>query len=76
MKYNPLKIPKRTILGPGPSSANQRVLNAMSLPVVGYLDKAFFDLLDEIRVDCLFVRIVITILFVTRTKNFDRNKEN
>jgi len=48
MKYNPLKMPKRTILGPGPSSANQRVLNAMSLPVVGYLDSAFFDLLDEI----------------------------
>ena len=48
MKYNPLKMPKRTILGPGPSSANQKVLNAMSLPVVGYLDPAFFELLDQI----------------------------
>ena len=48
MKYNPLKMPKRTILGPGPSSANQKVLNAMSLPVVGYLAPAFFELLDQI----------------------------
>ena len=48
MKYNPLKMPKRSILGPGPSSANQKVLNAMSLPVVGYLDPAFFELLDQI----------------------------
>ncbi|MBT4143198.1 MAG: alanine--glyoxylate aminotransferase family protein [Chloroflexi bacterium] len=35
-------------MGPGPSSANPRVLRAMSLPIIGYLDPAFFELLDEL----------------------------
>ena len=46
--YEPLIVPRRIILGPGPSSANPRVLRAMSLPIIGYLDPAFFDLLDEL----------------------------
>jgi len=47
-RYEPLTVPRRVILGPGPSSANPRVLRAMSLPIIGYLDPAFFDLLDEL----------------------------
>ena len=47
-RYEPLTVPKRVILGPGPSSANPRVLRAMSLPIVGYLDPAFFEILDEL----------------------------
>ena len=47
-RYEPLTVPRRLILGPGPSSANPRVLRAMSLPIIGYLDPAFFDLLDEL----------------------------
>ena len=47
-RYEPLTGPRRVILGPGPSSANPRVLRAMSLPIIGYLDPAFFDLLDEL----------------------------
>ena len=31
-------IPRRIILGPGPSSAHPKVLNAMSNSVIGYLD--------------------------------------
>ena len=46
--YEPLDMPRRVILGPGPSSANPRVLRAMSLPIVGYLDPAFFDLLEKV----------------------------
>ena len=47
-RYEPLSVPRRLILGPGPSSANARVLRAMSLPIIGYLDPAFFDILDEL----------------------------
>lgn len=41
-------IPRRIILGPGPSSAHPRVLRAMSNPVMGYLDPDFFEILDEV----------------------------
>ena len=41
-------IPRRVILGPGPSSASPRVLRAMSQPIIGYLDPAYFDILDEV----------------------------
>ena len=47
-RYEPLTVPRRVILGPGPSSANPRVLRAMSLPIIGYLDPAFFELLEEL----------------------------
>ena len=41
-------IPRRIILGPGPSSAHPRVLRAMSNPVMRYLDPDFFEILDEV----------------------------
>ena len=47
-RYEPLTVPRRVILGPGPSSANPRVLRAMSLPIIGYLDPVFFEILDEL----------------------------
>src|SRR6478672_509623 len=43
-KANP---PIRTLLGPGPSPVNPRVLQALSLPVVGHLDPAFLKIMDE-----------------------------
>ncbi len=43
-KLNP---PSRTLLGPGPSPVNPRVLQALSLPVVGHLDPAFLKIMDE-----------------------------
>ena len=41
-------IPRRIILGPGPSSAHPRILKAMSNPVMGYLDPDFFEILEEV----------------------------
>jgi alanine-glyoxylate transaminase/serine-glyoxylate transaminase/serine-pyruvate transaminase len=43
-KANP---PKRTLLGPGPSPVNLRVLQALSLPVIGHLDPAFLKIMDQ-----------------------------
>ena len=36
-------------MGPGPSNINPRVLAAMSLPVIGYLDPAFVLMMDELK---------------------------
>lgn len=43
-KLNP---PSRTLLGPGPSPVHPRVLQSLSLPVVGHLDPAFLKIMDE-----------------------------
>ena len=41
-------VPSRILLGPGPSNASPRVLQAMMAPMIGYLDPDFMLILDEI----------------------------
>jgi len=41
--------PQRVLMGPGPSNINPRVLAAMSLPVIGYLDPAFVEMMEELK---------------------------
>lgn len=43
-----LKVPQRILLGPGPSSVHTRVLQAMTAPVIGHLDPAFYRMMDEV----------------------------
>src|SRR6266496_5550753 len=43
-KNNP---PLRRLLGPGPSAVNPRVLESLSLPVVGHLDPRFLEIMDQ-----------------------------
>src|SRR6185295_8293455 len=45
----PLDPPKRLLLGPGPSMVAPRVYQAMSKPVVGYLDPYCFQVIEEIQ---------------------------
>ena len=40
--------PPRLLLGPGPSTVHPRVLQAMTLPVLGHLDPLFFRVMDEV----------------------------
>ena len=40
---------RRLLLGPGPSNAHPRVLEAMAQPLVGHLDPEFLGLLDEVQ---------------------------
>ena len=40
--------PQRILLGPGPSSVNPRVLQAMTQPVLGHLDPVFFQCMDDV----------------------------
>ncbi|MDX1584139.1 MAG: alanine--glyoxylate aminotransferase family protein [Thermoanaerobaculia bacterium] len=44
-----LDPPKRMLMGPGPSDAHPRVLRAMSAPLIGHLDPAFVEMMNEIK---------------------------
>lgn len=42
--------PQRTLMGPGPSDVNPRILGALARPTIGHLDPSFIQLMDEIKV--------------------------
>ncbi len=48
-QLNPLSVPNRLLLGPGPCNANPIVLEAMSTSLLGHLDPAFLEIMDEIQ---------------------------
>ena len=50
----------RTLMGPGPSDVNPRILSALARPTVGHLDPEFIRLMDEIK---------SLLQFAFRTKN-------
>ena len=41
--------PVRTLMGPGPSDVNPRILEAMSRPTIGHLDPAFVGMMEETK---------------------------
>ncbi|HHH42726.1 MAG TPA: alanine--glyoxylate aminotransferase family protein [Gammaproteobacteria bacterium] len=41
--------PVRTLMGPGPSDVNPRILEAMSRPTIGHLDPAFVGMMDDMK---------------------------
>ena len=41
--------PERTLMGPGPSDVNPRILNAIARPTVGHLDPLFIELMDATK---------------------------
>ena len=41
--------PERTLMGPGPSDVNPRILEALSRPTIGHLDPAFVELMNETK---------------------------
>ena len=42
-------LPVRTLLGPGPSEIDPRVLQALAQPAIGHMDPAFVGLMDEVK---------------------------
>ncbi|MFO5493059.1 MAG: alanine--glyoxylate aminotransferase family protein [Cuspidothrix sp.] len=49
LALEPLEVPNRLLLGPGPSNAHPTVLKAMSTRPLGHLDPAFLTMMDEIQ---------------------------
>jgi len=46
MNFNPTP---RILMGPGPSDAHPRVLQAMARPLIGHLDPEFVQMMDEVK---------------------------
>lgn len=44
-----LTLPKRLLLGPGPSNVSERVLQALAAPTIGHLDPEFLRILDDVQ---------------------------
>jgi alanine-glyoxylate transaminase / serine-glyoxylate transaminase / serine-pyruvate transaminase len=44
--FNP---PVRTLMGPGPSDVNPRILQALARPTIGHLDPEFIGLMDAVK---------------------------
>jgi alanine-glyoxylate transaminase/serine-glyoxylate transaminase/serine-pyruvate transaminase len=44
-----LTPPDRTLMGPGPSEVHPRVLRAMTTPLLGHLDPAYLEVMDEVQ---------------------------
>ena len=44
-----LNPPTRILLGPGPSNVHPRVLRALATPLIGHLDPAFIELMEETK---------------------------
>ena len=42
--------PVRTLMGPGPSDVNPRILEAMGRPTIGHLDPVFVSMMEEMKV--------------------------
>ena len=49
LKSQPLDLPQRLLLGPGPSNPDPRVLSAIGADVIGHLDPVFIQLMSEIQ---------------------------
>ncbi|MDE0021909.1 MAG: alanine--glyoxylate aminotransferase family protein [Candidatus Poribacteria bacterium] len=49
MKLGALNPPQRLLMGPGPSAVHPRVFEAIGKPVLGHLDPAFLEIMDETR---------------------------
>ena len=43
------QLPRRLLLGPGPSNVHPRVLAALAQPMIGHLDPVFLAILDEVQ---------------------------
>ena len=50
MSISSFHPPVRTLMGPGPSDVNPRILEAMSRPTIGHLDPVFVDMMEEMKV--------------------------
>src|SRR3990172_9164171 len=46
--YADLTLPRRILLGPGPSNLHPRVQQAMTAPMVGHLDPEFVKMMDDV----------------------------
>jgi alanine-glyoxylate transaminase/serine-glyoxylate transaminase/serine-pyruvate transaminase len=49
MRHKSFHPPVRTLMGPGPSDVNPRILEAMARPTIGHLDPVFVEMMDDMK---------------------------
>lgn len=49
LRLEPLQVPERLLLGPGPSNAEASVVAAMNCQPIGHLDPAYLQMMDEVQ---------------------------
>jgi alanine-glyoxylate transaminase/serine-glyoxylate transaminase/serine-pyruvate transaminase len=49
MTHNSFHPPVRTLMGPGPSDVNPRILEALARPTIGHLDPVFVQMMDDMK---------------------------
>jgi alanine-glyoxylate transaminase/serine-glyoxylate transaminase/serine-pyruvate transaminase len=49
IKTGQLNVPSRILLGPGPSNAHPRILQALGMRQIGHLDPHFLKMMDEVQ---------------------------
>jgi alanine-glyoxylate transaminase/serine-glyoxylate transaminase/serine-pyruvate transaminase len=49
MRIKSFHPPVRTLMGPGPSDVNPRILEALARPTIGHLDPAFVAMMEELK---------------------------
>jgi alanine-glyoxylate transaminase/serine-glyoxylate transaminase/serine-pyruvate transaminase len=49
IKTEQLSVPSRILLGPGPSNAHPRILQALGMRQIGHLDPHFLKMMDEVQ---------------------------
>ena len=47
ISYGQLNVPPRLLLGPGPSNAHPRVLQAIGMRQLGHLDPEFLQIMNQ-----------------------------
>jgi alanine-glyoxylate transaminase / serine-glyoxylate transaminase / serine-pyruvate transaminase len=55
LNLQPLNMPNRLLLGPGPANVHPAILAAMNTAPVGHLDPTFLNLMDEMRSQLRYV---------------------
>jgi len=53
--FKPLQVPKKLLLGPGPSNPHPAIIEAMTQPILGYLHPEFLEIMDQVRVGLQYV---------------------
>jgi len=52
---DPLQVPRKTLLGPGPSNPHPAIIEAMTQPILGYLHPEFLEIMDQAKAGLQYV---------------------
>lgn len=53
--FQPLTVPSKILMGPGPSNPSQRILDSLSLPMLGHLHPETLKIMDDVKLGCQYI---------------------